>query len=110
MPPLLLITLVENAFKHGTHATIGSSWVRIRLETTPQHLLFEVSNSKPPVLHAPSARHKLNVHRVGLANIQRRLDLLYPANHKLTVVDTSDTYTVTITLMKHGRTHLLLGR
>ena len=110
VPPLLLITLVENAFKHGTHATIGSSWVHIRLETDGQQILFEVSNSKPPIPPVRSLKHKINVHRVGLANIRRRLDLLYPAQHTLAIVDEPDTYTITITLMKHGRTRLLPGR
>ncbi|GAB3221985.1 sensor histidine kinase [Spirosoma arcticum] len=110
VPPLLLITLVENAFKHGTHATIGSSWVHIRLDVDAQRMQFEVSNSKPPITPKRINKHKLNVHRVGLANIRRRLDLLYPARHKLTIVDTPDTYTITITLMKHGHAHLLPGR
>lgn len=110
VPPLLLITLVENAFKHGTHATIGPSWVHIRLETDGERILFEVSNNKPPTPLVTSPKRKLNVHRVGLANIRRRLDLLYPAQHKLTILDQPDTYTITITLLKHGRTHLLLGR
>lgn len=110
VPPLLLITLVENAFEHGTHATIGPSWVQVRLETDGQRIRFEVSNSKPPVSPVRPTRQKINVHRVGLANIRRRLDLLYPARHKLTITDTPDLYTITITLMKHGHTHLLLSR
>ncbi|GAB3221979.1 sensor histidine kinase [Spirosoma arcticum] len=110
VPPLLLLTLVENAFKHGIHSTIGSSWVRIQLRVDQHKLRFEVSNSKPAVQRVSSSKHKINVHRVGLANIQRRLALLYPTDHTLTISNESDTYSVTLSLINHRRTNLLLGR
>jgi hypothetical protein len=110
VPPLLLLTLVENAFKHGIHSTIGSSWVRIQLKVDQHKLRFEVSNSKPAVQRVSSSKHKINVHRVGLANIQRRLALLYPTDHTLTIINESTTYSVTLNLINHRRTNLLLGR
>lgn len=110
VPPLLLITVVENAFKHGTQATIGSSWVRIQLHIDEQQMRFTVSNSKPPVLPNRPIRQKINVNRVGLDNIRRRLNLLYQGQHELTIIDKPDTYSITITLAKHGRSNLLLSR
>ena len=109
IPPLLLITLVENAFKHGTQATIGSSWVSMKLEMDELHVHFQVSNSKPPVPPTRTARHKINVHRVGLDNIRRRLHLLYPNDHSLTIADHSDCFTVQLTIPKHGPSSFLLS-
>ena len=110
VPPLLLITLVENAFKHGTQAMIGASWIDINLRLEGERVHFQVSNSKPPVPASRSGRHTINVHRVGLDNIRRRLELLYPANHTLTVADKPDVYTVHLTIPKHGNSPLLSGR
>ncbi|MBD2755264.1 sensor histidine kinase [Spirosoma validum] len=109
IPPLLLITLVENAFKHGIQATIGSSWVTMRLEMDEHQLHFQVSNNKPPVPSVRATRHKINVHRVGLDNIRRRLQLLYPNDHVLTIADQVDCFTVQLIIPKHGPSSFLPG-
>lgn len=74
IPPLLLITFVENAVKHGITPT-GAGWIKIYLQTEPS-FLFEVRNSIP-------ASTKKETHGVGLDNLSRRLQLLYPQRHQL---------------------------
>lgn len=74
IPPLLLITFVENAVKHGITPT-GAGWIRIYLQTEPG-FVFEVRNSIP-------ASTKKETHGVGLDNLSRRLQLLYPQRHQL---------------------------
>lgn len=72
LPPLLLIMLVENAFKHGVEPVDGACEVRIYLTTTPKRLQFECVNSMPTKAVTEEAG-------LGLANLRRRLELIYGA-------------------------------
>ena len=101
--PLLLVSLVENAFKHGVNATIGSSWVHITLRATQSSLQFNVINSKPSSNPVVFAKTVVATHQVGLSNIKRRLELLYPKNHDLLITELPDTYSVQLTLTHHGK-------
>jgi two-component system LytT family sensor kinase len=75
--PLLLLPFVENAFKHGVEENVG--WITIDLKVTADHLFFKVENS----FIAASPRDNTGL---GLANVKRRLDLIYPGNHTLKIV------------------------
>lgn len=79
LPPLLLIPLVENAFKHGVAETRRLPFVDIHLSVDRQYLSFLVKNSveKPP----EEQEIKENI---GLSNLRRQLELLY-TEYKLTV-------------------------
>lgn len=72
IPPLLLIPLVENAFKHGSAETIEAPFVRIRLTVFNDQLNFIVQNSTGD--GSPDEPIKENI---GLSNIRRQLELLY---------------------------------
>ncbi len=102
VPPLLLVSLVENAFKHGVNASINASWVRITLTTSNSLLQFNVTNSKPK---STSLIEKKTVssHHVGLTNIRRRLELLFPDRHQLLITESVDTYSVRLLLTHHGK-------
>ena len=76
--PLLLIPFVENAFKHGMVAD-GNCYVHIDLDSR-QGLSFTVQNS-----HAPHADTKAQSNGIGLVNVKRRLELLYPDQHQLLI-------------------------
>lgn len=73
--PLLFISLVENAFKHGTSAHLDS-FVKIDMGMDGRDLVFSCENSI-------TERHAENYSGsgVGLENIRRRLELLYPSSH-----------------------------
>ena len=79
--PLLLIPLVENALKHGVSFK-RKSWVNITLTAEGQSLSFLVENSthEMPNLHAGTGSG------IGLANIRKRLHLLYPNQHSFTTI------------------------
>jgi two-component system LytT family sensor kinase len=74
--PLLLLPFVENAFKHGIEEDSG--WVTINLKVAETRLFLKVQNSC-------AVQSKQKVRGTGLSNVGRRLDLIYPGNHKLTI-------------------------
>lgn len=73
LPPLLLLPLVENAFKHGVSQVKGDRYVRIELTLEKQQLRFMVENSCDP--DGPNEVQASG--KIGLANLQRQLRLLY---------------------------------
>jgi two-component system LytT family sensor kinase len=89
--PLILFPFVENSFKHGASETIGSSWINIDFSTFKENFIFKVENSKP----APGTASQ-NGHGIGLTNTRRRLELLYPGEHSIQILDTVDTYLVIV--------------
>jgi len=85
--PLLFLPLVENAFKHGTAGRRKGAYVTIRLSIRIDELLIQVVNSrgKQPVLPGRSGG-------IGLENLRRRLELLYPNDHDLQLKETDAEY------------------
>ena len=89
LEPLLLIPFVENAFKHGVSYN-GKSRISIELKTDSGELSFMVENSKPSVKDTL----KLEQAGIGLKNVSRRLELLYPGKHQLEIRDSESLYYV----------------
>ena len=87
--PLLMIPLVENCFKHGASVMRGRQWIRLRINIKDDELDLELSNSKPP--NETDANNK---NGIGLANVQKRLQLIYPGKHFLEIKSTNDSYIV----------------
>jgi hypothetical protein len=87
--PLLLIPFVENCFKHGASIMRGQQWIRLMISIEGDRLDFTMSNTKPPQLVDTSSKKG-----IGLANVQKRLQLIYPGNHSLAIESTPDVYTV----------------
>ena len=78
--PMLLFPFVENAFKHGSR-NMTNPGIRITLAIEPQQIRFEVSNH----LRKNASPSKDQVGGIGLINIRRRLNLLYPGKHQLEI-------------------------
>ncbi|ARS38629.1 hypothetical protein CA265_02605 [Sphingobacteriaceae bacterium GW460-11-11-14-LB5] len=87
---LILIPFVENAFKHGV-VNDEAQPVRIKLKVQNKRLSFEVSNK---ISHA----QKDHSSGVGMVNIHRRLDLIYPEKHELLISNNGNTYKSTLIL------------
>ncbi len=87
--PLLMLPLVENAFKHGAGETINTPWINIELKVYNNDLLLKISNSKPEnsVNHISKPGG-----RIGLSNVLHRLKLLYPDGHSLNWYDEEDCF------------------
>ncbi|MEY8760256.1 sensor histidine kinase [Chryseobacterium tongliaoense] len=88
--PLILIQFVENAFKHGVSESLGNSFINIDIRLKNGILDYCIENSK-------EERPKGNSTKIGLKNIRRQLELIYPG-HMLIVEDKSDRYIVKLTI------------
>jgi sensor histidine kinase YesM len=90
--PLVLITFLENAFKHGVTSTSKESFVKVYLKCTSQQLNFKVVNSKPPISKVEEKSG------IGLQNVKRRLELSYPGAYRLDMNDAPQEYSVQLDL------------
>lgn len=88
--PLLLISFVENAFKHGAKGSTGGAFVNVRLSVKGNSIYFRVENNKGMV--DESAKEESS--GIGLDNVRRRLELIYPQKHRLSIKNLNDTYIV----------------
>jgi two-component system LytT family sensor kinase len=94
--PMLLIPFVENAFKHGV-GLIDQPEINIHLETTDKILYFSVLNK----YREGSEEIKDKTSGIGLANVRRRLNLLYRDQHTLTISRDHDWFTVLLQINLH---------
>lgn len=92
IPPLLFISFVENAVKHNNDSE-KASYVNLEFKIYNDEVFFKCINSKP-ILKAVKA----NSGGLGLANIKRRLELLFPSSHILKIEDNEETFSVTLTV------------
>lgn len=87
IPPMLLVTFVENCFKHGV-SPVEKSCILISLTENDNTLLFATSNKIFPV-------KRIGEH-MGIDNCRKRLELLYPGEYELTINNDGDTYYVSL--------------
>lgn len=88
--PMMLITLIENAFKHGVMKSAGKSWINIRLDCTDKAMTIQISNSWK---WSPTSIG------IGLENLRSQLAYLYPRRHVFQVeADKPDEFSVKLTL------------
>ncbi|MGB3075458.1 MAG: histidine kinase [Chitinophagales bacterium] len=75
--PLLLLPVVENAFKHGAGNNRGKTTISINLEEQKGHLIFEVKNN----IESENENNVASTASgIGLSNVKRQLELLYPVH------------------------------
>ena len=91
--PMLLIPFVENAFKHGV-GFIENPTIEIELKDSSKELKFHVANKKGASVNEPKDESS----GIGLANVKRRLELLYPNNHSLVVKESDLDFEITLTI------------
>nr|WP_233173865.1 histidine kinase [Pedobacter sp. ASV19] len=87
--PLLILPLVENAFKHGASEMTEGAWISIVLEIDGPHLKVKVSNSCP-VQHPGNGAIHFN--KIGMSSLRNKLELLYPGSHNLSIYPEEDMY------------------
>jgi len=93
--PLLLIPFVENSFKHVSHYSNGKkNEVQVNISRDDTALHFKVCNTIEDKQQVENERSG----GIGLANVRKRLELLYPGKHNLQVNKTDGRYSVALTL------------
>ncbi len=90
IPPLLLLSLVENAFKHGAGEDSGSPKIAIAILQKANHFSFEISNTVSKD-YVPKVKET-----IGLSNIGKQLDLIYATNYVLDIQSISGFFKVTL--------------
>ncbi|WP_255068670.1 sensor histidine kinase [Lacihabitans sp. LS3-19] len=90
--PLIFITFLENAFKHGVSNSFSGSFVNVSVEISPEKIEYTVKNSKLP------KENIMAKSGIGLQNVNRRLELSYPEKYVLKKNETEDTYEIHLTI------------
>ena len=90
--PMLLIPFVENAIKHGAQSTNQQSTIDISVLIEHKSLHLSIINTKPKIINVTKREG------MGLENVKRRLNLLYPNNHVLKIKDSEKKYKVALSV------------
>jgi len=94
LPPNLFTTFLENAVKHSVNINGGESYINVGIEVRGDKLYFSCTNSKDPEFRPSDKRNS----GLGLANIKRRLELLYGDRYMLDVSSTEREHNITLTI------------
>jgi sensor histidine kinase YesM len=92
--PMLLVTFLENAFKHGAPVSKERSVIRILLRVHQNDFHFRIENTVGPVDDIEQGIWK----GMGLENVRRRLSLLYPGRHTLDIQESNNQFVVNLHL------------
>lgn len=98
--PLLIVNFVENAFKHGVKSSIEAAFIDLEFTIIGNVFTMKLTNSVPEkVDHAFGIREEGGI---GIANVSKRLQLLYPKMHRLQMSSTDNTYTTELSLQLYS--------
>jgi sensor histidine kinase YesM len=92
--PLLLLPFVENCFKHGASKFLKFPWVNLKIELSECSLTMKLINGKD--LHQSNHLIKSGT---GINNVKRRLELLYPGQHELEIIDETEVFVVNLKIL-----------
>ncbi|GAA6767459.1 hypothetical protein AAFH68_34080 [Flavobacterium sp. CGRL1] len=92
--PLIILTFIENAFKHGVINETEKAIIRLHLESKKQQIIFSIENTKPQNTFSETSDKS----KIGLINVRKQLDLLYPKKHQLEIDESQTKYTVKLCL------------
>jgi len=90
--PLLLIPFVENAFKHISHNAKGNNFVKLDMTRSNGYFEFVAENS------CEKGGYATEHGGIGMNNVKRRLELLYPGTHQLKIEDNENTFKINLKL------------
>ena len=92
--PLLLITFLENAFKHGAKGSLEKSFIFLNTIIEKNKLIFSIENNKGYVDEIKTGDYN----GLGLENVKRQLELLYPGKHSLKINNEQNSFKVQLQL------------
>jgi sensor histidine kinase YesM len=94
--PLLLLPLVENSFKHGTSQQLDRKWIKLDLHVEGNKMFFKLANSRDEDMIKPAVKGKRK--GIGLDNVRKRLEILYPYKHEFKILEDKHSFLVSISL------------
>lgn len=95
--PLILLPLVENCFKHGVSNEADRCWIRMDLSRSDDWLIVKLENSRGANGHALA-----ETGGIGLANVRRRLEILYPEQHELKTLSEDQSFLAVLKIKNQG--------
>jgi len=100
--PLLLLPFIENCFKHGTSHVLDQPWISLRITMEEDRMKMKLLNGK-----ADGINSSATTGGIGIANVMRRLELLYPQKHQLNIKDEEDVFIVNLQLQLERRNKII---
>ena len=91
----MMLPFIENAFKHGTSEQIGKCWLSIDISLKGNRLKVKIANSK-------NENAKSRNNGIGIANVRKRLALIYPGNHELKLSNEGNFFIVSMMIQLTG--------
>jgi two-component system, LytTR family, sensor kinase len=91
--PMVFIPFIENSFKHSNVENLVDGWIRISLSFFDNMLHFSIANSK-----SEKSFTKDKQGGIGLKNVARQLQLIYPGTHKLEIAENSDSFVINLSI------------
>ena len=89
--PLLLLPLVENCFKHGTSHVLEHPWISLHVSLQGKEMHMKLMNGKIETVPDNDDRKP-----IGIENVVKRLELIYPGRHELYITSDADVYIVNL--------------
>ncbi len=93
--PLILLSIVENAFKHGASGETEDAEIAITIEQSDDSFNFEVTNSKSGIMQIDHTDHTKGI---GTENVKKQLELVYPQRYIFEVTENEKSYKVLLKL------------
>jgi len=89
--PLLLLPLIENCFKHGTSSMLEQPWISLHITIRDMQMQMKLVNGK-----ASAPGEEKNNTGIGIQNVKKRLNLLYPGKNFLTITNEEEVFIVNL--------------
>ena len=89
--PLLLLPLVENCFKHGTSHMLEHPWISLQVNFQGREMHMKLMNGK-----ISSGEKQEMTSGIGIRNVIKRLELLYPGRHEFFITSDDDVFIVNL--------------
>jgi LytS/YehU family sensor histidine kinase len=89
--PLVLLPLLENCFKHGTSNMLEQPWINLQVTLLQNELLMKLINGKTTENNGLQKKPG-----IGISNVEKRLELLYPGKHQLVITNDADVFVVNL--------------
>jgi sensor histidine kinase YesM len=99
--PLLLLPFVENCFKHGTSNMIDQPWITLDIQLQGKQMNMKLVNGKANQSPEPTPASG-----IGIENAIKRLDLIYPGKHELTITNDEEVFIVNLKIQLEHKNQL----